>query len=315
VSDRVALRKIYGQSLLTLGEMYPNIVVLDADISKSTSTCDFAKKFPERFFNFGVAEQNMLGVAAGLAASGKIPLVNTYSIFASLKACEQIRTSIAYPKLNVKIVATHGGLDVGKDGVTHQAIEDIAIMRAIPNMVVIAPADEVSVRRLLKAVIDYKGPVFLRYGRSPVPRVYKEDQDIEIGKALIIRDGSDVTFIAIGVMVNIALKAAKLMAKEGISARIVDMHTIKPLDEEILLKSAEETKAIVTAEDHTVNGGLGGAVAEWLGEHYPIPIERIGLKDTFGESGLSEDLFKHYHFTEKDFVEVAKRVIKRKQGR
>jgi len=310
--EKKGCRDAYGEVLLELGAEYPDIVVLDADISKSTKTDYFANRYPERAFDFGVAEANMIGIAAGLATVGKIPFANTYAVFASMRACEQVRTSIAYPNLNVKIVATHGGLDVGADGVTHQAIEDIAIMRAIPNMTVIVPADAVATKKAVQAIVRHYGPVYLRLMRSSVPLIYNDSLSFKIGKAFTLQEGEDVTLMAIGIMVFKALEAARLLENEGIKARVMDIETIKPLDIEAVLKSASETGAIVTLEDHSIMGGLGGAVAEVLVENLPVPMERIGVRDVFGESGDSESLHEKYGIGLSHIVQAAKKVILRK---
>jgi len=309
----IATRKSYGKTLSRLGKRYKDIVVLDADISKSTCTYYFAEQFPDRAFNFGVAEQNMMGIAAGFASSGKIPFVSTYAVFAAMRACEQIRTMIAYPNLNVKIVVTHGGISTGWDGVTHQGTEDIAVMRAIPNLTVISPADAISTERLIEASVKHKGPMYIRLTRNPSPVVYDKHSKFTIGKANLIKDGSGVTIITTGIMVAEALKAEEKLRKKGISVRILDVHTIKPIDRNAIIKAAKETGTIITAEDHNINGGLGGAVAEVLCENYPVPMQRIGLKDTFGESGSPEELFKKYGLSWKDIIYKVLKVLNRKR--
>jgi len=308
----ICTRDAYGEILVELGEKNPNIVVLEADISKSTRTCYFAEKFPERFFNTGVAEQNEMMIAAGLATCGKIPFVSTYAVFASMRACEQVRTFICYPRLNVKIAVSHGGLTAGNDGVTHQATEDMGIMRTLPNMSIIMPADAVATKKLVRKAVEYEGPVYLRFTRDPVPVIYDNSFSFQIGKALTIREGSDVSLIAIGDMVCKALEAADILKKEGIRARVIDMHTLKPIDKEIVIKSAQDTGAIVTVEDHNILNGLGSAVAEVVGENRPVPLRRIGLKDTFAESGEYEELLVKYELSTKDIVRAAKEVIRRK---
>ncbi len=305
-------REAYGQALVELGEKNPNIVVLEADISTSTKTCYFAREFPERFFNVGVAEQNEIGIAAGLTTTGKIPFVSTYSVFASMKACEQIRTSIAYPRLNVKIAVSHGGLTPGSDGVTHQGTESLGIMRTIPNMAVVMPADAVAVKKAVKAVAEYDGPVYLQFTRDPLPVIYNDDFYFEIGKSFIIKEGKDITIIALGDMVSKALEAAEKLKLEGIEARVIDMHTIKPIDKEAIIKAAEETKGIVTVEDHNIINGLGSAVAEIIVESKLVPMERVGVKDTFAESGEYGELLNKYGLSTSHIVEAAKRVLKRK---
>ena len=312
MSTMMATRDAYGQVLAELGAENENIVVLDADLSGSTKTSVFGKKFPERFFNMGIAEANMIGTAAGLAAAGKIPFVSTFAIFAAGRAWEQIRQSVAYPKANVKIVPTHGGITVGEDGGSHQSVEDIAIMRAIPNMTVIVPADAAETRKAIRAAAEYKGPVYIRLGRNKVPAVFQDDCHFEIGKGSEVAPGSDMTFITTGLMTAQAIKAAELLDKEGISARVVHIATVKPLDREIVLKAAEETGAIVTAEEHSIIGGLGGAVAEFLAENHPTPIKRVGVRDRFGTSGKAEELIKYFGLTPEDLADAAREVIARK---
>ncbi len=308
-----ATRDAYGEMLAQLGEENINIVVLDADLSGSTKTAVFAKKFPERFFNMGIAEANMVGTAAGLAAAGKIPFVSTFAIFAAGRAWEQIRQSVAYPKANVKIVPTHGGVTVGEDGGSHQSVEDIAIMRAIPNMTVIVPADAADTRGAVAAAAAHKGPFYIRLGRNKVPAVFPDDFQFVLGKGCELSKGTDMTFITTGIMTAQALQAASLLEKEGISARVVHIATIKPLDQDIILTAAKETGAIVTAEEHSVIGGLGSAVAELLAEHHPTLIKRIGILDRFGTSGKAEELLKYFGLTPEDLVEAAKEVLAKKQ--
>jgi len=309
---KVATRESYGNALAELGEKY-DIVVLDADLSKSTKTDTFKKKFPERFINMGIAEQNMMSTAAGLASCGKVVFASSFAMFAAGRAFEQIRNSICYPNLNVKIGATHAGISVGEDGATHQCLEDIGIMRTIPNMVVINPADDVEARAAVKAAILHDGPVYLRFGRLAVPVLYDEaDYNFEIGKGVLLEDGTDVTLVATGLMVEMALEAKKLLAQDGINARVINIHTIKPIDREILVKAAKETGAIVTCEEHNIIGGLGSAVAEVLCEESPVPMERIGVKDSFGKSGVPADLFKDYDLTPEAIVKAAKKVAAKK---
>ena len=302
---KIATREAYGQALAEIGEEIKNIVVLDADLSGSTKTAVFAKKYPERFFNMGIAEQNLMSTAAGFATCGKIPFASTFAIFATGRAFEQVRNSICYPKLNVKIAATHAGLTVGEDGATHQAIEDLAIMRALPNMTVINPADGVEARKAVRAAALYKGPVYLRFGRLAVETIFDEDYEFEIGKGKVLKEGTDVAIIATGIMVGEALKAAEILEKDGKKAMVVNIHTLKPIDEEIILKAAE-CGAIVTAEEHTVIGGLGSAVAEVVAEKKPTPMRRIGIKDQFGQSGKPGELLKLYNLTAEDIVKAAK---------
>jgi transketolase len=310
--SKVATRDVYGKVLAQLGAENKDIVVLDADLSKSTKTCDFAKAFPERFFDMGVAEQNMLGTAAGFAAAGKIPFASSFAIFAVGRAFEQIRNSIAYPKLNVKIAATHAGISVGEDGASHQSIEDIAIMRVLPNMTVIVPADGIETELAVKAAVAYKGPVYLRLGRLALPVLFDDSYKFEIGKANMVREGSDVTVIACGLMVGPALEAADKLAGENIGVRVINMHTIKPIDREAIEKAARETKAIVTAEEHNIIGGLGSAVAEVLTATVPVVQEMVGVKDTFGESGPPAELLEKYGLNADAIVDAVKKVILRK---
>lgn len=309
----IATRDAYGEALAALGEENANIVVLDADLSGSTKTAGFAKRFPERFFNMGIAEANMVGTAAGLAAAGKVPFVSTFAIFAVGRAWEQVRQSVAYPKANVKIVATHGGITVGEDGGSHQSVEDVAIMRAVPNMTVIVPADGEETRQVIRAIAAAKGPVYVRLGRNKVPTVFSDTYRFAIGKGVEVLPGSDLTFVTTGLMTAQAKVAADLLEKEGIAARVVHMPTIKPLDEELLLAAARETGAIVTAEEHSIIGGLGGAVAECLAEQCPVPLKRVGMNDCFGTSGKSEELLAHFGLTPAGLVAAAREVVARKR--
>ena len=291
MSNKKATRESYGKSLAELANINKSIVVLDADLSKSTKTAEFQKVAPERFFNMGIAEANMMGVAAGMSTCGKIPFVSTFAIFAAGRAFEQIRNSICYPKLNVKICATHAGLTVGEDGATHQAIEDISLMRSIPNMVVINPADDVETEAAIKAIVEYNGPCYVRLGRMPVITINdRENYKFELGKGIQVVDGSDATIIATGIMVEAAKNASEILAKEGISVRVINIHTIKPIDRGIIVKAAKETGVIVTAEEHSIIGGLGSAVSEVVCEEYPVKVVRIGVKDVFGESGKPNEL-------------------------
>jgi transketolase len=308
----IATRDAYGETLVELGGQQPEIVVLDADLSGSTKTAPFAKKFPERFFNMGIAEANMVGTAAGLAAVGKVPFLSTFAIFAAGRAWEQIRQSVAYPKANVKVVATHGGITVGEDGGSHQSVEDIAIMRAIPNMTVMVPADGVETKLAVQAAARYKGPVYIRLGRNKVPTVFPADYPFAIGRGAQLADGTDLTFVTTGMMTAQAQQAVELLKQEGVSARLVHLGTIKPLDGEILLRAARETGAIVTAEEHSVVGGLAGAVAEFLAENAPVPLVRVGIQDRFGTSGKAEELIKYFGLMPVDLVEAARRVLARK---
>ncbi len=309
---KTATREAYGQALAEFGEKY-DIVVLDADLSKSTKTDTFLKKFPERFFNTGIAEGNMMSTAAGLAACGKTVFASSFAMFAAGRAFEQIRNSICYPNLNVKIGATHAGISVGEDGATHQCLEDIGIMRTIPNMVIINPADKAEAILAVEAAIKHDGPVYLRFGRLAVPEVFDRDTyKFEIGKGVELKEGSDVTIIATGLLVPEALTAAEQLAEEGIKARVINMATIKPIDKEIIEKAARETGAIVTAEEHNVIGGLGSAVAESLCETKPVPMLRIGTQDVFGQSGKPAELFEVYGLTAENIKNKCKEVIKMK---
>ena len=313
MSKKIATREAYGKALAALANTNENVVVLDADLSKSTKTADFKAVAPERFFNMGIAEGNMMGVAAGLSTCGKVPFVSTFAMFAAGRAFEQIRNSICYPKLNVKVCATHAGLTVGEDGASHQAIEDISLMRGVPNMVVINPADDIETEAAIKAVAQMEGPCYVRLGRMAVSRVNDEtNYNFVIGKGITLAEGNDVAIIATGIMVEAALEAKEELAKEGINARVINIHTIKPIDEELIIKAAKETGVIVTAEEHSVIGGLGSAVAEVVSENCPVPVLRVGVKDTFGESGKPNELLEKYGLTSNDIVNKVKEVIKLK---
>lgn len=292
--DAKPTRDAFGEILVELGEEYPEVVVFEADISTSTRTCLFAEQYPERFFQFGVAEANMMAAAAGMATLGKVPFVSTYAVFASMRACEQVRTLIAYPNLKVKIAVSHGGITPANDGVTHQGSEDIGIMRTIPNMTVIMPADYNATKQLVREALHHPGPVYLRFTRDAVPFVYEEDEQFEIGKGKILIEGKDFSLIAIGDMISVALEAAELLKRKGIQAEVIDMHTLKPIDSELIIASVMKTKKAITIEDHQIHNGLGSAVAEVLGEKAPHPIRRIGLRDTFAESGRYDLLLKKY---------------------
>jgi len=300
--EKQATRDAYGQALAELGQLHEDVVVLDADLSKSTKTADFAKVFPERFFNAGIAEQNMMGMAAGLAASGKVVYASSFAIFAAGRAFEQVRNSIAYPHLNVKVCATHAGLTVGEDGGSHQAVEDIALMRSLPNMTVVVPADGVSTRKMVHNLYQLEGPAYLRLGRPAVPILYKEEDQIEIGKGNLLREGRDAAIIACGIMVAKALQAADELAAQGIEVAVADMHTIKPLDQDLVLKLARQTGKLLTVEEHSVIGGLGSAVCETVSEHYPVPVLRMGIADVFGQSGTPDKLLEHYGLTVDNIV-------------
>ncbi|MBR6700152.1 MAG: transketolase family protein [Firmicutes bacterium] len=309
MAEKMATRQAYGEALVEIGEKNKDLVVMDADLSKSTMTASFSKAFPERFFNMGIAEQNMYGVAAGLAASGKTVVASTFAMFAAGRAFEIIRNSIGYPHLNVKICATHAGVTVGEDGASHQAIEDISLMRSIPGMTVLNPSDGASAKKAIEAAIEMKGPCYVRLGRAAVPVIYDEDMDFEIGKGITVKDGNDVAIIATGIMVNEAVIAAEQLAAEGISARVIDIHTIKPIDEEIIVKAAKETKGIVTAEEHSVIGGLGSAVAEVTAKEAPAKVKMIGIKDKFGQSGKPNQLMEAYEITAADIVKACKELL------
>jgi transketolase len=309
-------RDAYGETLLELGGKHPNIVVLDADLSKSTKTILFAKKYPERFFEMGIAEANMISTAAGLASCGKIPFASSFAVFATGRVYDQIRIDVAYSEANVKIFATHGGISVGKDGASHQMIEDLALMRVLPNMTVFAPSDAPQTRRIVELMATTKGPMYARVGRANAPVLYTKDTvgDIQIGKGMMLRDGSDLTLIACGTMVDQAVEAHEKLAATGISARVVDMHTIKPLDERIILKCAKETNGIITVEEHSIIGGLGSAVGEVLAEHTAgIRFARIGVQDTFCESGEPDELFEKYGLSAPHIVRKAKALLKKKK--
>ena len=293
--QKMATREAYGKALAEFGAKYPDLVVLDADLANATKTNSFQKVFPDRHIDCGIAECNMMGIAAGLATVGKIPFASTFAMFASGRAYEQVRNSIGYPHLNVKIGATHAGITVGEDGASHQCLEDMALMRASPGMVVINPSDAVEARAAVQAAIEYVGPVYLRFGRAAVPIINdREDYKFEIGKGELLREGSDVTIVATGICVSSALEAADKLAADGISAEVINIHTIKPLDTELIVKSAKKTGKVVTAEEHTIIGGLGGAVCEALSEKAPTPVLRIGINDVFGESGTAAALVAKY---------------------
>ena len=299
MAGKIATRAAYGEALVELAEKHPELVVFDADLANATMTKGFATKYPERFFDMGIAECNMTGVAAGMAACGYKPFTNTFAIFASGRAWEQVRNSIAYPGLNVKVVGSHGGLSVGEDGATHQGNEDLALMRAVPNMKVLCPCDGHEMKLAVEALLNYDGPAYLRLGRAAVETVTDEIEGykFELDKAATLADGTDVTVIATGLCVQLALKAREIMAGEGVSVRVIDMHTIKPLDGEAVKKAALETGCIVTSEEHSIIGGLGGAVAEYLSENCPVPMVRHGVNDEFGRSGTAAAVLEHYNIT------------------
>ena len=310
---KTATRDAYGKALVELGGINDKVIVLDADLAAATKTGMFKKAYPERFFDCGIAEGNMMGVAAGLATTGHIVFASTFAMFAAGRAYEQVRNSIAYPKLNVKIGATHAGISVGEDGASHQCCEDIALMRAIPGMTIINPADDVEARAAVLAAADYEGPVYMRFGRLAVPRIFSEDYKFEWGKAVVLNEGVDVTICATGLMVNEAIEAQKILAAEGISAEIINVHTIKPLDSETILKSAAKTGAIVTAEEHSIYGGLGSAVSEAVCESsIRVPVVKLGVNDTFGKSGPAVELLHIFGLDAQNIVEKAKRAISMK---
>ena len=313
MADKIATREAYGNALAEFGSVYKDIVVLDADLAEATKTCIFKKKFPDRFFDCEIAENNMYCVAAGLATTGKIPFASTFAMFAAGRSYEQIRNSIGYPHLNVKICATHAGISVGEDGATHQCNEDIALMRTIPGMVVINPSDAVEAKAAVEAVIKYQGPAYLRFGRLPISIINDDPEyKFEIGKAIKLADGIDATIIANGMMVEEALIAREMLMADGISVAVVNMHTVKPLDKEMLLAEAQQTGAIVTSEEHNVIGGLGSAVAEAVAEICPVPVVRHGIEDVFGKSGPAKELIEHYNLNARGIVEKVKQVIEMK---
>ena len=310
MSNKQATREAYGKTLAKLAKSNSNIVVLDADLSKSTKTADFKEGAPERIFNMGIAESNMMGVAAGLSTCGKVPFVSTFAMFAAGRAYEQIRNSICYPNLNVKVCATHAGLTVGEDGATHQAIEDLSLMRSIPNMVVINPSDGIETEAAIKAISEYNGPCYVRLGRMAVEDINtNEDYKFEIGKGIVLSEGNDVSIVATGIMVDVAMKAKAILSEEGINARVINIHTIKPIDKDLIIKAAKETKGIVTAEEHSIIGGLGSAVTEVVSEACPVPVLRVGVNDVFGESGTPNELLEKYGLTAENIVQKVKTII------
>lgn len=315
MGEKIATRAAYGKALVKAAGTHPEIVALDADLSGSTMSGGFAKAYPERFYNMGIAEANMTGVAAGMATCGKKPFIHSFAMFVSGRAWEQVRNSIAYPRLNVKVIGSHGGVSVGEDGATHQCIEDFALMRAIPGMTVLCPCDGYEMERAVEALVDFDGPVYMRLGRLAVETVTDEipGYQFTIGKGAQLRDGKDVTIVAVGMMVQESLKAAELLAAEGISARVINMHTIKPLDTEILRKAAEETGCIVTSEEANIVGGLGGAVAEFLSENCPVPLVRHGVNDEFGRSGEAKKVLAAFGLTGEVIAEKAKQAIAKKK--
>lgn len=310
-----ATRHAYAEAIVELGDRNPDVVVLDADVSKSVGTAEFARRFPERSYNFGIAEQNMMAAAAGMATTGLIPFATTYAVFATMRALDQVRNSIHYPRLGVKIASSHGGITPGPDGVTHQGQEDLSLMRSIAHSTVVAAADSPSTKLATWAAAEWDGPVYLSFTRDPVPTLFDEGYRFQIGKAVMIREGSDATIVAIRDMVSQSLVAAELLAKEGYSVRVIDCHTLKPLDTEAILRAAEETGAIVTAESNIILGGLGSAVAETLVENLPVPMKRIGMADRFAESGPYLDLLAKYGMSASHIAEAVKEVVARKRDR
>ena len=315
MAGKIATRGAYGKALVEFAEKYPKLMVLDADLAKATMTKDFAAAYPERFFDCGIAENNMVGIAAGMAAAGLKPFANTFAIFAAGRSYEQVRNSGAYPHLNATIVGSHGGISVGEDGATHQCTEDFALMRQIPGMLVLCPCDGNEMRLAVEALLNYEGPAYLRLARSATD-IFTDELEgykFELGKGVTIAEGSDVTIIATGIMVGMALKARELLAAEGILARVIDMHTIKPLDEELVLKAARETGAIVTSEEASVLGGLGGAVAELLAENCPVPVIRHGVNDTFGRSGTAAAVLEHFGLTPEVLADKCRKAVAMKK--
>lgn len=307
-------RAAYGETLVELGKINPDVVVLDADLSSSTQTIMFKKAFPERFFNMGIAEQDAICTAAGLAKEGKIAFISTFAVFASGRAWDQIRASVAYPKFNVKIVATHGGLSVGEDGASHQALEDVCIMRALPNMTVIVPADSIETRAAIKFAANYKGPVYIRIARPNLPELFDEEKYVFDMKAQVLREGSDITIASYGETVVECLKCADMLKEKGISAEIINVSTLKPLDEKTLLISIKKTGAAITVENHSIIGGLGSAVCELISENYPVSVKRIGVRDKFGQSGKAEELMSKYELTAGQFINEAIKLVEGKSN-
>ena len=306
MENKKATRQSYGEALLELGKENNNIVVLDADLSNATKTKLFAKEFPERFFDMGIAEQDMMSTAAGMATCGKIPYTSTFAMFAAGRAYDQIRNSICYPNLNVKICATHSGITVGEDGATHQMIEDISLMRTIPNIIVMSTSDDIQTKWAVKEISKIDGPVYLRLARVEVPQIYENEEKFHIGKGVQFGEGTDGTIFATGVTVSEALKAQEELKNDGIDVRVVDIHTIKPIDKEIIIKSAKETNKLISIEDHNIIGGLGTAISEVLTEEFPAKLTRLGIKDTFGKSGKAEELMKYFGITAEDIVRTFK---------
>lgn len=315
MADKIATRQAYGDTLVELGREQENIVVLDADLSKSTMTAGFAKEFPQRFFNAGIAEQNLIDLAAGLSTTGKVAFASTFAVFAAGRAFEQVRNTVCYPKLNVKIGASHAGITVGEDGGSHQSIEDLALMRALPNMTVIAPADAVEMRQAVRAAAAFRGPVYLRLSRLATTVIFGDDYHFEIGKAVVVRPGKDLTILSTGTMLAAALTAAERLEAEGFSAEVINVATVKPLDAETIMASIEKTRCAVTCEEHSIIGGLGSAVAELVVENDPVPVTRVGILDVFGESGKPDQLLERYGLTADDIVMAARRAIVRRHAK
>lgn len=306
INNKKATRQSYGEALAELGKENPNIVVLDADLSTATKTNIFAKEFPERFFDMGIAEQNLVSTAAGMSTCGKIPYVSTFAVFAAGRAYDQIRNSVCYPKLNVKICATHAGITVGEDGATHQMLEDIGMMRQIPNMTVISPSDDTQTKWVIKEISKIQGPVYVRLSRLATPVIYDGDEKFEIGKAVQIGKGTDATIFATGVTVSEALKAKEILEKEGIYVRVVDLHTVKPIDKDTIIRCAQETEKLISIEDHSIIGGIGTAISEVLTEYYPKKLIRLGMQDSFGKSGKAENLMHYFKIDASAIIEVCK---------
>ncbi len=306
---RIATRDAYGEALVEIGSQNEKIVVLDADLSKSTKTSRFAAVFPERFFDMGIAEQNMMGTAAGLAAAGKIPFASTFAVFATSRVMDQVRNSIAYPKLNVKIAATHAGITVGEDGASHQSVEDLALMRAVPNMAVIVPADAVEARAAVRFAAQYQGPVYLRLGRPKVPVIFDEGYQFSFGRPTVVKDGGEVAVFATGIMVGVALEAAGILKDQGVDCRVLNVSTLKPVDPVALVEGARGCRAVVSAEEHSIIGGLGSLVAEAFGEHRPLPLRRVGIPDVFGQSGAPGELMEYYGLTPEAVARAAREAV------
>jgi transketolase len=311
--EKLGTRDVYGKTLAELGETNKDIVALCADLAGSTKVSEFGKKFPDRLLNIGVAEQDMMGMAAGLAAAGKIPFASTFAVFATGRAWEQIRQSICLPKFNVKIVATHGGITVGPDGASHHSVEDIGLMRGLPNMQVIVPCDGHETKSVIEFAVQHNGPLYIRLSREKFPVIYDENCVFEMGKASLVREGNDLTFIMCGIMVHIAMEASKILHEDGIEVRVINSSSIKPLDKNLILAAAKETGAIITGEEHSIINGLGSAVAELLSENCPVHLKRVGINDCFGQSGSSGELMEHYGLTPEALVKTAKNILKKKQ--